>query len=341
MVNVLIREVTLGMGTGRRSHKTTGLVDCFQPQHSTFSTGNEFQMPPPASQIGTNFFALMTISGAANGPMIFTRDDLLFGNPVPKITVGIHDINILCMYLPMGGGGAGGPGSPGVYVDAFDMDQGAFLDDDFVSILVNSNTDASLSVSVNDSGFIPSDTAANEVARAYTTIKTLSFGKWQSLWGSQLIMGADLTVGQGTTAFYLALYTVPDFPLVEPKYKCLYLKPTDVPLVEPKHKCPYLKPGDESIPGYCKPKIHSPSIHNCPEDLTLPCKPVNPDDLLHSPEVALILHEMDMENIQVLADELKKGNKIVRHKFQKQLDLMPPSSQKTILFMLNKIQSEQ
>jgi hypothetical protein len=71
-------------------------------------------------------FAFMSVHGGSGGNQLYTAP----GNQT--VLVGSDDIEILVVYAQVGGG----PGGPGVWVDAFNVDAGIFSDDlHFIEVL--------------------------------------------------------------------------------------------------------------------------------------------------------------------------------------------------------------
>jgi hypothetical protein len=215
MQTLTIREASLSWANGRRRHHNGGYVDIYSPQQSNVSSGDTITLPPPASTAswvdGSNTqhqanFCFMSIGGGTNGAVFYTADDLLHGHAVPGVTVGNADINAVSIYLEPGGSG---PGGPGLYVDALDVTSGQFIDNDFVEVTDNGSDNISLSASVNYDGCVATQGVSNEHVLAFQTIGTMTFDEWQSLSGTESIVGDDLTVGTNSSGYYLALYLEP------------------------------------------------------------------------------------------------------------------------------------
>lgn len=214
MQTLTVREVCLSWASGRRRHHSGGLVDLYTPQVSSLSTNDTYTASPPASAIGNKNFVLMTIGGGNEGAVIYTAADLANNAPIQSITVGTIPVNVVSIYLAPGNPGPGG--DPAVCIDAFNIGTGTFIDDDFVSILVNGAVNAPLSTSANYDGVVDSVNAGITI-RAYDSFTTVyppagvfdKFSNWQSLSGTETVTVLDLSVGQKTTAYYLALYQTP------------------------------------------------------------------------------------------------------------------------------------
>ncbi len=218
MAHFTIREVTLSWVSGRRRHHSGGLTDIYTPQQSNVSNGDHIILPPPAATADWDDsnnqhhhanFAFMSIGGGTNGAVMYTADDLAHGHPVPGVNVGDGDVNAVILYLEPGTGPGGGVA---LCIDAFNVTTGQFIDDDFVSVTVNGVLNAGLSSSINYDGVVATDGVVNEHIIAFNAIANQGFEKWQSLSGTEVISGNDLTVGTGSTAYYLALYEKTDPP---------------------------------------------------------------------------------------------------------------------------------
>ncbi len=214
MQTLTVREVCLSFASGRRRHHSGGLTDLYSPQVSSLSTGDTYTASPPASSIGNKNFSVMTIGGGNEGAVIYTAADLAANTPIQSVTVGSVPVNVVSIYLEPGNPGPNG--DPAVCIDAFNINTGTFIDDDFVSIVVNGTVNAALSTSANYDGVVDS-MAAGVVVRAFDNFVTVytpagvqdKFTKWQSLAGTETVTVLDLAVGQKTNAYYLALYQTP------------------------------------------------------------------------------------------------------------------------------------
>lgn len=122
-------------------------------------------------------FAFMSVHGAADGNHLYTSP----GNQI--FPVGSADVDVLVVYAPQGG--IGGPGGPGVWVDAFNVDTGDFSDDlHFITILTPptppDNIDTAKTTFANQEGEVSSLTA--EHIRASATIDGgVPFVEWKRI----------------------------------------------------------------------------------------------------------------------------------------------------------------
>ena len=153
-------------------------------QQST--NGDNFQpawAPPTipwndSSGAHTGFFAFWSIAGGANGGVV----DF---NTLPQgVPVGSTDIVATAIYIE----GGGGNGEPGAWIDAFDVNQGIFVDDDFVNV----SPDASLTAAANNDGWVPSASAENVLA--YSSIHAVPFSEWHVFVGTETVSNTTLNI---------------------------------------------------------------------------------------------------------------------------------------------------
>lgn len=136
-------------------------------------------------------FAFWSVIGAAEGAAVSVD---------PQLSIHVSDVPMVAVavYLP---GRSGRPGPSALYVDAFDVDQGRFFDDDFVTIAFN----AALSANANETGEVPT-TLAEEVD-AEPTIEDVPFLKWLPLLTpTASTRSDDLDTAARTTGIAFALY---------------------------------------------------------------------------------------------------------------------------------------
>src|SRR5207253_8155595 len=135
MPKVYIREVVLSWASERRRHHNGGAQEVYTNSATpgTVSPGNQYAVQPPGTTIGwtegttprTGNFAYMTIGGGTNGAVFYSAQDLARGTTIDLVPVGENDINIVMIYLPVG---TGGTTNPTVFVDAFNVSTGQFVD---------------------------------------------------------------------------------------------------------------------------------------------------------------------------------------------------------------------
>jgi hypothetical protein len=139
-------------------------------------------------------FAFWSVTGAADGPHVTTQNQV-------HVPVGSTEINATAWYIPEGGG----PGTPGVLIDAFDVGLGNFVDDDFVEVL----PDGGLTAGANNDGFVP--TAKPEDVRAYTGIHNVPFLDWTVIPDpdNEAVNNRDLQTAVKTNSVAFAFYQQP------------------------------------------------------------------------------------------------------------------------------------
>jgi len=98
------------------------------------------------------------------------------------------------------------PAGTGVFVDAFDIHEGRFLDDDFVAVSgPNNQVDPLLTAGANTSGFVPTDVTHS--VDVFATIGADQFDHLACLRGQEPIMGGKLTALQESNGEAVAFYT--------------------------------------------------------------------------------------------------------------------------------------
>jgi hypothetical protein len=137
----------------------------------------------------TAHFAFWSVVGGENGASFTTDPNLNF-------EVGSGDAQATAWYIE-----GGGPGSPALLIDAFDVDLGDFVLDDFVDVV----TDASLTAEANLDGIVPT-TDRTEDVRAYTSIRAVPFSQWIVVEGTEPVTNEDLTGTLDTFAIAFAMY---------------------------------------------------------------------------------------------------------------------------------------
>lgn len=192
---------------GRRHHGSA-YSDIAPATTSTLTAGDTFQPPwaPPSiswtnssGKVQTAVFAFWSVTGGVNGGIVSTPDS----NTAPPVTVGDSPIVATAWYVQPGGGGHG----TGVSIDAFDVNQGMFVDDDFVAV----TTDPTLSQNANEDGFVP--TAEAENIEAFGQIHGVPFTNWKVVVGDETVSYLDLGVTIGTNAVAFAFYHLLKFTL--------------------------------------------------------------------------------------------------------------------------------
>jgi hypothetical protein len=183
----------------RRRHGGAAAADIVMPLSTAASSGGTYQAwaAPSASWTDgsgqhTAAFAFWSVTGAADGASYST-------NPSLSVDVGATNVGATAWYLP-GGGGGDGEGVPGATIDAFEVDQGTFVDDDFVDVV----SDASLTAGANNDGFVP--TGAAQDIRAYASIHAVPFREWVVALGAPTVANMNLHADAGTISIAFAFY---------------------------------------------------------------------------------------------------------------------------------------
>jgi hypothetical protein len=147
------------------------------------------------ASIGPYKFAFWSVTGAAKGP--FVTFDLAV-----VIASGTTDITAKAWYVatvPLA------PNGSYVFVDAFDVEKGRFLDDDFVTVKdANAQVNAQLTQAANVNGSVP--TGATQLIDAASTLGSEAFDKWVCVTGQEMINATMLTALQGSKAEAIAFY---------------------------------------------------------------------------------------------------------------------------------------
>lgn len=185
---------------GFRHKSGSGAVDITTPSTTNVTDGGMYSAYgfPDGTWTDTNgshtgHFAFWSVVGAADGAS-FTTD------PNLHVQVDSTDVQATAWYIE----GGPGTGAPELLIDAFDVDIGDFVLDDFVDVV----TDPSLTAEANLDGVVPTTTRTEDV-RAYTSIRSVPFGRWIVAEGSEPVKGEDLTGTERTSAIAFAMYQSP------------------------------------------------------------------------------------------------------------------------------------
>jgi len=149
-------------------------------------------------------FAFMSVKGGVGGNQLYTAP----GNHT--VVVGTDNVDILVVYAPPGGIG-GGNGQPGIWVDAFNVDTGAFSDSlDFIKVLTPptppDTVDSAKTTFGNQDGTVITVTAEN--VRANHHVDGIPFKEWKRITQTQVLQNTPelhLSVGQ-TGEIWFAFY---------------------------------------------------------------------------------------------------------------------------------------
>lgn len=190
MPNVSIKYVFWGRG-GKRRHG--GIAT--EPVPDEMLTNGKAQV------------LFWSVVGAAGGPIVS------FAQGIPSFSVGTIDIIATAFCIA-------GDGLPQdlAYIDAFNIDTGLFLDDDFVSIYKDKDeTEASkdqfLSTQANDDGTVP--TKKPEFVLADILVPKEGFQYWKVFGGSVTSKNIELkTTPESKGAIAFAFYQQPKKPTI-------------------------------------------------------------------------------------------------------------------------------
>jgi hypothetical protein len=194
-------RVVTWISRGRRRH-ASAMADIVPPQHSTMSPGDTFQpnwAAPTISWVDNNGshtanFAFWSITGGIGGAIVTTQ------NTVPSVGVGNTDIVATALYISQGKGN--GNDTKGVFIDAFDVNQGAFVDDDFVKV----KPDTNLAAAANNDGFVP--TASLEHIEAFLLIHAVPFSDWKVVVGTEAVNQENMQAAAHSSAIAFAFYQI-------------------------------------------------------------------------------------------------------------------------------------
>lgn len=195
--------------SGHRHHHAGTQTHIFPTANGNSSPGEHFPIfaPPMLPYNGNNLpFAFMSIVGNADDNHIYTTSG------TKDVEAGSSNIVITVVYAPVGGSG---PGTPGVWVDAFNVDIGQFSDSDFMQVYTNNVLDAAKTATANNDGVVSSATA--EDMRSLTNVDGVPFLKWEKIANPNTdisVIDYNLQVREGGLVF--AFYQTPKKPHVNP-----------------------------------------------------------------------------------------------------------------------------
>lgn len=145
-------------------------------------------------------YAFTSVTGGKNGPLLYSDNEA-----TPSVAVdGTNNISVKVFYLPAGGGP--GQGYEGIWIDAFDEDAGDFIDDDFVTVVPNSNSmNANLTDTANAEGEVSNEKAEDIIA--ISPIRNLVFDKWIIAEGSGITINNEhCNLDKGGVGIAFAFY---------------------------------------------------------------------------------------------------------------------------------------
>jgi hypothetical protein len=166
-------------GTGVRHHHFGVQNNIVNEADGTASSGDVMTafgfptLPYMGNQVP---FAFMSVNGAADGNHLYTDP----GNQ--NVPVGSSNVDILVVYAPVGGIGSGG--GPGIWVDAFNVDTGAFSDSlQFIDVLTPptppDTIDGPATTFSNQDGSVSTVHAVN--VRANDHVDGIPFVEWKRI----------------------------------------------------------------------------------------------------------------------------------------------------------------
>jgi hypothetical protein len=186
---------------GFRHKSGSGAVDITTPATTNVTVGGYYSaygFPDGTwtdkSGKHTGHFAFWSVVGTTDGASFTT-------NPNLHVQVDSVDVQATAWYIEGGGIGTGGPE---LLIDAFDVDIGDFVLDDFVDVV----SDPSLTSEANLDGIVPTTTRTEDV-QAYASIRSVPFSRWIVVEGAEPVTKRDLTGTENTTAIAFAMYQSP------------------------------------------------------------------------------------------------------------------------------------
>lgn len=188
--------------TGHRRHHGGSQKNIIPPVSGKVSSGDSFPVTAfPSLKVDGNDlpFAFMCVTGGADGSQLYTTPG------TQNIPVDGNDVNIIVVYAPVEGGG---PGTPGVYVDAFNVDIGNFSDSDFMEVYTNGILDNAMTKTANDDGVVSSVSA--EDLRSYNSVDGVPFLEWIKLDSASPVDNkVDYSLQVNEVGFVFAFYKTP------------------------------------------------------------------------------------------------------------------------------------
>lgn len=150
-------------------------------------------------------FAFWSITGEDGGGRVSR-------NRFETVTAASNPLAATAWYLPQGGPNDPHDGELGIGIDAFDVDRGNFIDDDFVTVA----PDGGLTAAANWDGWVP--TANAETITAFNpihnvaTARNIPFDSWMEIDPPAPAVGAALSPPVGSNGTALAMYRTPAPP---------------------------------------------------------------------------------------------------------------------------------
>ncbi|MCC6723779.1 MAG: hypothetical protein IT258_04675 [Saprospiraceae bacterium] len=183
---------------GRRRPRSGGFVSINPDVVSTSSAGSTISVfvPDTLEHEGTNLpFAFTSVVGAANGNQVYTTPN------DQTVVVGEGNINVLVVYATIGSGGDGGPQT---WVDAFNVNTGALMDDDFVQVFVRGALDSGDTSNANLNGAVASN--SDKTLTAFDSVAGQPFFEWNKVGSSSPVVSRSYELSKGESGFLFAFF---------------------------------------------------------------------------------------------------------------------------------------
>jgi len=206
------RFVEYGRSRNRR-HSTSIAIDLIPPLtngptvHYEESARGDFPVSSSSGHMSSVHFAFWSVTGAARRESDGRDSAFVQAGRDLVLDVGTTDVHATAWYLPEGGSG---DGPLGVVIDAFDVNAGGFVDDDFVNV----HPDSALTFAANADGFVPSASLEHVMAYLALAASGRPFEDWIVVDGTEVFTNEDLTVAPGSSATAFAFYH--SFPAMPP-----------------------------------------------------------------------------------------------------------------------------
>ena len=207
---ITVRSVIIGSRRRRRHDHVSCALDFLRPgnpppppdrnlaldvaQRVIFLHGDVLYDGQPAPE-GTATFAFWSVTGENSGARTWPNKGI-------HLYVGDRDIMAIAWYVFASPGGIPVvPGDPGFDIDAFNVNAGQFIDNDFVNV----TTDPSLTYEANYDGWVPT-TISDQKIEAYSSIGRYQFQKWMMFPESLDILDRVLDAGKGESGTAFAYF---------------------------------------------------------------------------------------------------------------------------------------
>jgi hypothetical protein len=145
--------------------------------------------------VQTANFAFWSVTGTTA-----SMQGIIATDPQLSINVASNDLTAVAWYIPVGGGTGNGTG---IDIDAFDVNSGEFVLDDFVNV----TSDPSLTTAANWDGYVP--TVSAQTVEAYASISAGPFVIWDVVMGGLSKSARNLTAPANVSGIAFAFYQKP------------------------------------------------------------------------------------------------------------------------------------